>query len=52
MLHKIVFLHHVVVMNDPGKETLSAGLGPAGQYGIIVVALIIVAIIFFRKKKK
>ncbi len=53
MLDKILFLHHAVVMNDPGRETISAGLGPVQQYGIIIIVLIIIGIIlyFIRKKK-
>lgn len=48
----MIFLHHVVVQNNPSKETLSAGLGPAGQYGIIIVVLIIVGIVLYIKRKK
>ena len=46
------FLNHVV-LNNPSRETISAGLGPAGQYGFIIIVLIIIGIIiWFSKKKK
>ncbi len=48
----MIFLHHAVVMNDPGRETISAGLGPAGQYGIILVALILIGVVLYIKRKK
>ena len=46
------FLYHVV-LNNPSRETISAGLGPARQYGFIIIVLIIIGIIiWFSKKKK
>jgi len=46
-----VFMNHVV-LNNPSRETLSAGLGPAEQYSVALVAfIIIVIIVYFRKKK-
>lgn len=42
MLNRMIFLNHVIVMNDPGKETISAGLGPAEQYIIILMAILLV----------
>ena len=48
----MIFTNHVV-LNNPSKETISAGLGPVEQYGFILIALIIVGIItWFSKKKK
>ena len=55
MLNKFIFLHHQsVILNDPGRETISAGLGPIQQYSITLVALIIIgiAVYFIRKRKK
>ena len=47
-----VFANHVV-LNNPSKETISAGLGPSGQYGIIIFAFIIIGIIaWFIKRRK
>ncbi len=53
MFEKFIFLHHeTVILNDPGRETISAGLGPIGQYGITLLALIIIGIIVYIKRKK
>ncbi|KKL48097.1 hypothetical protein LCGC14_2328960 [marine sediment metagenome] len=55
MLNKLIFLHHeTVIMNDPGRETITAGLGPIQQYGIVLLALIVIGIIayFIKRKKK
>ena len=48
----MIFLHHEVVLNSPSRETISAGLGPAGQYGIILVALILIGVVLYIKRKK
>ena len=46
------FLNHVI-LNNPSRETISAGLGSVEQYSFILIALIIVGIIiWFSKKKK
>ena len=46
MLNKFIFLHHnPVILNNPGRETITAGLGPIGQYGILLAALIIIGVI-------
>ena len=47
------FLYHVV-LNNPSRETISAGLGPVEQYGFILVVLILIGIVayFIKKKKK
>ena len=52
MLNKLIFLNHQsVILNNPGRETLTAGLGPIEQYSVILVILIIlVIVIYFRKK--
>ena len=48
----MTFLNHVI-LNNPSKETISAGLGPVEQYGFILIALIIVGIIvYFIKRRK
>jgi len=50
----MIFLNHVI-LNNPSKETISAGLGPIGQYGVILVALIFIWIVAYfvkRRKKK
>ena len=49
----MIFLNHVV-LNNPSKETVSAGLGPVEQYGIILFAFIIIVIIsyFIKRRKK
>ena len=54
MFNKLIFLHHVVIQNNPGRETLTAGLGPIGQYGFVLLVFIIVVVVYFirRKKKK
>lgn len=53
MLNKFIFLNHQsVILNDPGRETISAGLGPIGQYGITLLALIIIGVIVYIKRKK
>lgn len=53
MLNKFIFLHHnPVILNNPGRETITAGLGPIGQYGILLAALIIIGVIVYIKRKK
>ena len=53
MLNKLILLSHAVVQNDPGVETISAGLGPAEQYGISLIFLVVIGIIaYFKRKKK
>jgi len=48
----MIFANHII-LNNPSRETISAGLGPVEQYGFILVVLIIVGIIIrFSKKKK
>ena len=47
----MIFLNHVV-LNNPSKETVSAGLGPVEQYGFILITLIIIGIIILFKRKK
>lgn len=52
MLKNLLFLHHVT-LNNPSRETISAGLGPAEQYSVALVALIVIVIVaYFRKKRK
>ena len=52
MLNKLIFLHHAT-LNNPSRETLSAGLGPVEQYSVILVLLVVlVIVVYFRKKKK
>lgn len=48
-----VFANHII-LNNPSRETISAGLGPVEQYGIILLAFIIIVIIayFIKRKKK
>jgi len=51
MLKNLLFLNHVA-LNNPSRETISAGLGPAEQYSVaLVVFIIVVIIVYFRKKK-
>lgn len=47
------FLNHVI-LNNPSKETISAGLGPTIQYGFSLFALIFIGIIayFIKRRKK
>lgn len=53
MLKKLLFLHHeTVILNSPGRETISAGLGPIEQYGFILFVLIIIGIIILIKRKR
>lgn len=53
MFKKLILLHHeTVILNNPGRETLSAGLGPIEQYGVVLVVLIIAVIVYFIKRKK
>ena len=49
----MTFLITHVVLNNPSRETISAGLGPIGQYGITLIALIVIGIIsYFIKRRK
>lgn len=53
MLKKLLFLHHeTVILNSPGRETISAGLGPIEQYSIVLIVLIIIGIIILIKKRR
>jgi len=48
----MIILHHAT-LNNPSRETLSAGLGPAEQYIVVLLFLIFVGfVVYFRKKKK
>ena len=47
-----VLANHVV-LNNPSRETISAGLGPVEQYSIILLALIFIGITaYFIKRRK
>jgi len=55
MIEKLIFMGHhpvVPVVNPVAKETVSAGLGPVGQYGIILVVLLIAGFFLWKVKKK
>lgn len=53
MFEKLILIYHeTVILNSPGRETLSAGLGPIEQYGIILIVLIIAVIVYFIRKKR
>lgn len=53
IFEKLILLHHeTVILNSPGRETISAGLGPIEQYGVVLVVLIIAVIVYFIKRKK
>jgi hypothetical protein len=53
MLKKLIFLQHeTVILNDPGRETITAGLGPIQQYGLLLLALILIGIVFYIKKSR
>lgn len=41
-----------VILNNPSRETISAGLGPVEQYSITLLALIIIGVISYFVKKK
>jgi len=47
----MIFLDHIS-LNNPSRETVSAGLGPVEQYGFILIVLIIIGIIILFKRKK
>ena len=48
----MIFLDHII-LNNPSKETTSAGLGPIEQYGFILIALILIWIVaYFIKRRK
>ena len=54
MLNKLILLtHEIVILNNPSRETISAGLGPSEQYGITIVALVVIGIVaYFIKRRK
>ena len=53
MIEKFLFMHHEPVStNLPNKETVSAGLGPIGQYGIILLVLLVIGFVLWKVKKK
>ncbi len=43
---------HAVTLNNPGWESVSAGLGSIEQYSIILIVLIIIGIILLIKWMK
>lgn len=45
------FLNHVA-LNSPSDETVSAGLGPIWQYGILLLVFVIIVLVYFLKKNK
>ena len=48
----MILISHVI-LNNPSRETISAGLGPVEQYSITLLALIIIGIVaYFTKRKK
>ena len=52
MLGRILFLGHHPVLNSPSKETASAGLGPSGQWIVILIALLLIGLWFYAANKK
>jgi len=50
-MSKLLFLHHGTV-NSVSNETISAGLGPAGQYGVALVVLLVAVLFLWKIKKK
>ena len=53
MFEKLILLHHeTVILNNPGRETISAGLGPIEQYGIILIFVVVVGIVLYLIKRK
>jgi len=49
----MILISHVI-LNNPSRETISAGLGPVEQYGITLLAFILIVIIayFIKRKRK
>jgi len=48
----MILISHVVVQNNPGRETITAGLGPIQQYSISLAVFILVVVIYYIKKRK
>ena len=49
----MTFLITHIILNNPSRETISAGLGPIEQYSITLIALIVIGIIsYFIKRRK
>jgi len=48
---KLYFYEHIII-NSPSRETITAGLGNAYQYGFALLALVIVSIIMWIRKRK
>jgi len=47
----MTILNHII-LNNPSRETISAGLGPIEQYSAILLIFIIVVIYYFIKRKR
>ncbi len=45
----MILLFHTL-LNNPSQETISAGLGPVEQYGVILIILFIALFYLLRKK--
>lgn len=52
MINKLIFLHHEGITIPAGKETVAAGLGPVGQYVVILVLLLAIAFFLWKIRKK
>ena len=48
----MISLQHVIIQNNPARETISAGLGPIEQYSIALAVFILVVIVYYIKKRK
>jgi len=48
-----MYLISHIILNNPSRETISAGLGPIEQYSITLIAFILIVIIaYFIKRRK
>lgn len=53
MLKKLLFLEgNSIILNNPNWESISAGLGPIQQYGIVLIVLIIIGITILMKRRR
>ena len=50
-MNRLLFLHHGSV-NSVSNETVSAGLGSAGQYGVVLIVLLIAGFFLWKIRKK
>lgn len=51
-MYFIFYLLNQTILINPSRETITAGLGNAYQYGFVILALIIIGIVSWIRRKR